>query len=953
METATARQALEQTIGLQWAGWVGAIVLVIGAVLGIQFAYKHHWFAAVSPGMRLAVIFAAGLLLIGAGEAVFRRIHAIPAASLFGAGVATLFVGAYAGYAYFELYSRSTSMSLMAGSTLVGAAVAMRGNLVSIATLSLLGANVAPLLVATPNAPVVPFLFYLLMMQSVALFLASWGRGGKWWTLRGLSLAPTALWMAGVLTGRHFHEPAVLAFMLIYDALYHGELILATIRSAQSKHNPNVGSAFVICVTAALTLGVLTYFADASNAIRASWVVGLAAISAGLGWGLSGVHSSLARLGLSHRLAAAALLILSIPVATSGVRVEVGWMLLSAAFAVAWALTGSGVARYAAPVTWMLGLLRLGLAATGMVDGDIAGLGATWLTIWGTAVGSTAILAWTFAVTGHLIAALLPDDKDDHWLAVARLLTLTCGVVWAVAAIGGLPHLGATAWIIAYAWLLMAGDRALPRLNLAEQAGGVLLIAAVKWAVVDTLAARMSLDWATTRPVVNSMMGVGLLAAASLVGFYKLRRQTLWRMWSRGGEHDADWGATFSLVMVAAVIAMMALGLSFEIDRIVTRAARMAWSYALSADAVRQLSWTILWSAAVSALLLATAMLGTQALRTRWIGSLWILGSLLAVKFVVIDTLWQYARQGPAATPVLNLQFLAGLAVVGCLGMAKMVMPAGPSPSQRLRQVSWEIGMFVTALIAWMGTLEIDRAVMHLHFPQGSMHVAWHLKNLGWTAWWCIVAGGAMVIWWRKDKSPRPNEPWLVVLPGALALIAVKFLLVDAIFWRLMHTPPAGWPVLANPDVLTAAVVLGGLLLPCLLTLPASRAAQCRKTAAVMAVLVLLISGTLEVDRAFGRPALRAMFTDAELAEQVGLSIFWSIFAVVSLAVGFWKLVAPLRYFALGLLAATLVKVVVIDLGQVGYGYRVLSFLGLGLLLLGTSVMYGKVSPRLLRHSQS
>jgi uncharacterized membrane protein len=42
------------------------------------------------------------------------------------------------------------------------------------------------------------------------------------------------------------------------------------------------------------------------------------------------------------------------------------------------------------------------------------------------------------------------------------------------------------------------------------------------------------------------------------------------------------------------------------------------------------------------------------------------------------------------------------------------------------------------------------------------------------------------------------------------------------------------------------------------------------------------------------------------------------------------------------------VKIVVIDLGQVGTGYRVLSFMGVGAMLLGTSVLYGKLSPRLL-----
>ena len=48
------------------------------------------------------------------------------------------------------------------------------------------------------------------------------------------------------------------------------------------------------------------------------------------------------------------------------------------------------------------------------------------------------------------------------------------------------------------------------------------------------------------------------------------------------------------------------------------------------------------------------------------------------------------------------------------------------------------------------------------------------------------------------------------------------------------------------------------------------------------------------------------------------------------------------------ILEARGLKVVFVDLAHAGQGYRVLSFLGLGLLLLGTSVLYGKLSPRLL-----
>jgi uncharacterized membrane protein len=90
------------------------------------------------------------------------------------------------------------------------------------------------------------------------------------------------------------------------------------------------------------------------------------------------------------------------------------------------------------------------------------------------------------------------------------------------------------------------------------------------------------------------------------------------------------------------------------------------------------------------------------------------------------------------------------------------------------------------------------------------------------------------------------------------------------------------------------------------------------------------------------------IFDDPALAKQVAISIYWAVFGVGSVVLGFRTRIAGLRYFGLALLAIALSKVVVFDLQEVGRGYRILSFLGLGALLLMTSVVYGKLSPKLL-----
>jgi hypothetical protein len=452
--------------------------------------------------------------------------------------------------------------------------------------------------------------------------------------------------------------------------------------------------------------------------------------------------------------------------------------------------------------------------------------------------------------------------------------------------------------------------------------------------------------------------------AASLLGYYHACKQSLLRAWA-GRDADADRRSNWALALTSIVIAVITFGLSVELDRLVLVATPRGLPGDLPPSQVCQLGFTILWSAALTALFLIAALLATKPLRARWIAWLWLLGALLAAKFFIVDTLLPLVEPRGNFLPLFNLQVLAGLAVVAALAVARASMPAGQEHRQALRHVRWRIGLLATLLISWMGTLEIDRAIARLNWSAASPGLAWHDRNLAWTIWWCVVAAGTLAIWWWADddvvasaKAQRAeslDEPWLL-LPAALTLIAVKYLIWDAIAWRWTHEPSGAVLVVANFDFLAAAVVIGSLLVPSALALRAkiasARVIGYRRAATALVVLVLLVAGTLEVDRAFHLPALRSTLHDAALAEQVGLSIFWSSFAVAALAVGFWRRVASLRYFALALLALTLAKVVVVDLSSIGYGYRVLSFLGLGLLLLGTSVMYGKVSPKLLRGAE-
>jgi uncharacterized membrane protein len=794
--------AIEQTIGLKWAGWIGAVVLVIGAGLGIKFAYDQGWLGAVPPAIRLSMMCIAGLGLIAAGEWVYHKINVLSAVGLYGAGVAILFLVSYAGHAFYGLYERDTAFTFMVLSTLVGAAVAMRGRLVSIAVLSLIGGNLAPALLHGDHPQTIGFLSYLLMLQVVALVLAWWGSSRKWWTLRGVSFAGTALWMMALLGSQAYAatDPP-LWFSLVYAGLYQAELILSGIRKKRRNMplDATAGLQFSILVTAALAVVTLYLFHDASHEIRAMWLLAYSGITGILALALSrkkGEVATLDYLAASFGIQSAALLAVVIPVALSGIWIAAGWGVLAIAFAFSGMIFDLRVARYSAALTWMLAICKIILWTQG-IDGH-SHAGEIWFNFLGQNIPAYAVMTWLLAITGHIIALIVGRREQSlggavHWFAA---------VLWAISTLIALPPLGASAWLIAYAWILAITDIVAGDAPLLPQAMTLLLLTALKWVLLDTLWARVSPGWTPGHdwPVLNPVMGTGTFIAVSIAGVYRLRRQHFAAAMAKGNT-----AVGMRLALVLSIALLLTYGFSLEIDRAVEQAVAASVPLAWPAWQLKQMCWTMLWCLVICIFATSTSKLEpSPTRRNELLGTAGVLVALLGMKFLLIDTLMYRINSGPGTAAALaNLQMLTGMVVAGAL--------------------------------VWIRTLNYS---------------------------------------------------------AKIGTSGITFLVV----------------------------------------------------------LILLWTGSLEIDRAFQSMARTGTgpFINPQLAEQVALSIFWSLFAIGAVAVGFYMRLTMPRYFGLGLFAVTLLKVVIVDLSQVSTGYRILSFIGLGALLLITSVLYGKVSPLLL-----
>ena len=167
----------------------------------------------------------------------------------------------------------------------------------------------------------------------------------------------------------------------------------------------------------------------------------------------------------------------------------------------------------------------------------------------------------------------------------------------------------------------------------------------------------------------------------------------------------------------------------------------------------------------------------------------------------------------------------------------------------------------------------------------------------------------------------------------AIVVLAAKFVVVDALAYAFDDSLWRPTPLLNVQAAVAAWVVIALALVA-----RRDRESIVARFASAGVAIVPLVAGSIEVARAVG-PG-RAVVT---------LSVFWAAYAAVAIAIGFaLRGGVCLRVGGLSLLAITIGKVVLVDLASAGTGWRILSFLAVGALLLATSVLYGKFGAKLL-----
>ncbi len=244
-------------------------------------------------------------------------------------------------------------------------------------------------------------------------------------------------------------------------------------------------------------------------------------------------------------------------------------------------------------------------------------------------------------------------------------------------------------------------------------------------------------------------------------------------------------------------------------------------------------------------------------------------------------------------------------------------------------------------------------SLLHIAIAIAFITIAVPLKlDAHWiTIGWLIESA---VLLWIADRTTTKFLQYLGT--AALVLGIFRVLFFDISLWssRLIFNARFA-------TYMVAIAVLGGIIVFATRGTGGTASNTDRwaiRLAGVVLNVLVLIALTLEAKDYFMRQSAALetygrnweIYARIEIVKNFSYSVIWLLYGVALMVMGFWKRSAFVRWQALALVAVTIVKIFTYDSSELDKGYRILSFIALGVVLLGISYVYQrdwlKLSPK-------
>lgn len=396
--------------------------------------------------------------------------------------------------------------------------------------------------------------------------------------------------------------------------------------------------------------------------------------------------------------------------------------------------------------------------------------------------------------------------------------------------------------------------------------------------------------------------------------------------WRIGGFGlDIRWGALAAATSVAALAAAAGarrLPAGWQAEAAVgIYAAASTAALALAFTTVLREAWlTVALSAELPALAWISARLGLGVLRP----VAWLAAGTVLVRLLLNPAILDY--QGGIPGLLSWVVYGYGLPAAAFLGAARLFGEARRDPLAAL----CEAGAAAFAVLAVALQLRAWTSGTLFGPPYG-------LFDMGVQSAWWLVAAALMLRREAAAGSPVALYGGRVLAALAAAQVGLGHLLLENPL--LADNPVGTWP-LAN--LLALAYLVPAALLWLIGGARFALPDEARLAARAGTGVLLFAWLTFEVRRAFQGSEM-AVFRQAgpvSDAELYAYSAAWMAYALALLALGILARSSVLRYASLTVLIVAVIKVFLVDMADLTGLYRVVSFLGLGLALIGIGHVY-------------
>ncbi len=209
----------------------------------------------------------------------------------------------------------------------------------------------------------------------------------------------------------------------------------------------------------------------------------------------------------------------------------------------------------------------------------------------------------------------------------------------------------------------------------------------------------------------------------------------------------------------------------------------------------------------------------------------------------------------------------------------------------------------------------------------------------GFAFYWAIIVLAASMVSFRMPKFQ------LAIAAVPIAIAAVIAWLFGWLFPDMnWDAPDARWALLVHFGVVEGIIISGALWF-------CGRSIWESFGRLEDAIIVKILGGVVGGVLLLGATSVDVArivreFSEVETAQRAAVSIWWGIGGVGLIVAGFIRKVGALRHAGLALLGVAVAKALIYDLVGVPAGWRVGSFVGLGLMMLAVSVVYAKVGAK-------